>query len=124
LESGSVRVLADVHDSLAKRFMTSCWVAMAGYVASHRDVIRRFAGVMKESLVYCNAHHAETVDILAAYTGLDARTITRSTRRVFATTADPSELQPVVDAAVRYKVLAKGFRAAELVSPAVADIFR
>lgn len=124
LQAGGLRVLADVHDSIAKHFMTSCWFAMEPYVTTHRDAFRRFAGVMRETTAFANTHHAETVDLLAAFTGLDSATIARSTRRAFGSTLGPSDLQPLIDVGVKYKVIPKSFPAADLISPAVTDLLR
>jgi hypothetical protein len=44
-------------------------------------------------------------------------TISHMTRTEIGTTLDPRELQPVIDAAAKYKLIASAFPAREMIAP-------
>lgn len=123
LESGQVRVLSNPKEAIAKHFLNSAWFATAEYAAANPDVVGRFARVMREASAYANAHHAETVDLIANFTGLEPATVARSVRPIWAERLDPHDIQPIVDAAAKYKVIDHGFDAKELISPIALAAF-
>jgi NitT/TauT family transport system substrate-binding protein len=115
--SGSARILAKSYDALAKHFYASIFVATQDYVERNRDTMSRFARAMHESIVYTNAHLAETVDLVASYSGIPASVIANSKRATAGEYVDPRDVQPLIDAAVRYGLIPTGFRADDLISP-------
>lgn len=117
LESGKVRVLASPKDAIAKWFLNSAWFTTAEYASTHPDIVERFARVMREASQYANAHHADTVDLLAAYTGVPPSTVERSIRPVWGTALRPQDLQPVIATAFKYKQIDRVFKAEDLLSP-------
>ncbi len=118
LDSGRVRVLGKPFDGIARRFEIADWFALADYVTKNRDAVLRFAEAMREATLFCNAHHAETVELMATYAKIDPDIVSRSTRAIGAEYLDVRNIQPVIDAAVKYKVIDKAFDAKELISPA------
>jgi hypothetical protein len=66
---------------------------------------------VRQATLYTNAHHAETVPILAAYSHIDPAVIAKMNRLTNATAVVPQEIQPVIDAAVKYKVIDGTFSA-------------
>jgi NitT/TauT family transport system substrate-binding protein len=116
LESGRTRVLAAPHDAIAKRFTISGWFTTAQYIATNGDAVRRFARALRAAAIYANRHHAETVPLLAAFTGIEPQTIERSTREVFAETFEPRDFQPVIDAAASYHAIERRFDAREIIA--------
>jgi NitT/TauT family transport system substrate-binding protein len=117
INGGKNRVAATVFDGIANRFMISGWFASAAYVAQHRDVVDRFERVMQQAEAYANTHHAETLDLVVQFTGLDASTVAGMTRPTYPALLDPHDIQPLIDAEVKYKVIDKTFPATELISP-------
>ena len=68
--------------------------------------------MLAETARWANAHHAESAKILERYTKLASPP---GMRRVpFAETAEPEQIQPVIDAAAKYGVLKAPFPASEL----------
>lgn len=118
LTSGNVRLLAHAYDAIAKRFLSAVWFTSQSYAEAHPDVVERFARVMLEANAYTNAHFAETLPLIAAYSGIDPAAISHMTRSTAALYLDPRDVQPVIDAAVKYKVLDHRFPAQELFSAA------
>lgn len=103
LDSGRVTLLGKSYDAIGKRFATAAWFAAPEYIAKNVAVMDRFARAMREAIVHTNAHLAETVDLVASFTGIEARIVARSVR--------------AIDAAVKYKVIERGFDAQDLISP-------
>jgi len=116
LDGGRVRILARPQEALGRRFISSAWFATASYVAANLDIVSRFASVVREASGYANTHQAQTVDLSAAFTHVDRAIVERSARVTFAQALDPALIQPVVDAAVRYRVIERTFDARELIA--------
>lgn len=117
VNGGKNRVAATVFDGIANRFMISGWFASADYVAKHREIVERFERVMQQAEAYANTHHAETLDLVVQFTGLDAATVAGMTRPTYPAVLDPRDIQPLIDAEVKYRVIDKPFPASELISP-------
>jgi hypothetical protein len=76
--------------------------------------VRRFAGVMHDASMYSNANPHEMAKYLAPYFHQDAASLGRTDPALLGATLEAAELQPIVDAAQRYGLIAKGFPAGEL----------
>jgi hypothetical protein len=77
---------------------------------------------MKRAAVYANAHQDEMAPLVAGWSGVDVQTIQRGGRDTFATgDLDAREIQPVIDAALKYKAIGRRFDAAEIIAPAVRN---
>lgn len=116
LASGKYRVAGNVLDGIAPRLAYSAWFANLDYVKTNAAAVERFVRVLREASAYANRHHAETVGLLAKFSGLDPAVIARMSRTNYATSVDPRDIQPLIDAAARYKVIPAGFDARELLS--------
>lgn len=120
LASGKVRMFAKTYDAIAPRFYITTWMTRTGYASDNPDVCRRFAAAVREANAYANAHRTDTAALLAPFSGMQLDTIVHGGRDTFATTPiDAADIQPVVDAAVKYKVLAMRFDARDMIAPAV-----
>jgi NitT/TauT family transport system substrate-binding protein len=120
LASGKVRMFAKTYDAIAPRFYITTWMTRSSYANDNADVCRRFASAIREANAYANAHRPETTALLAPFSGMQLDTILHGGRDTFATAAiDAADIQPVVDAAVKYKILPSRFDAKEMIAPAV-----
>jgi NitT/TauT family transport system substrate-binding protein len=117
LDSGKVRVLAKSFDAIAPHFITTAWFASAGFVDTHRDAIVRFERVLRAATIYANAHQAEIIPVMAAFTKLDPATIARTMRFTHPTNLDPHLVQPMIDISARYHVIPERFDARDFISP-------
>lgn len=116
LDSGKARILALVYSSISNRFLESAWFANTSYVAAHKETVVKFARVVAQASAYTNAHHAQTVDLLAAWTGIDPQRVARVPRAVTGTTLQVRDLQPVIDLAAKYTLINKPFNADEIIA--------
>jgi NitT/TauT family transport system substrate-binding protein len=117
LEGGKVRNLAQIFDAIAPRFSNTGWFTTTDYAAKNRDIVERFARVMGEAAAYCNAHHADTVALVAENAKIDEKLVGRMARITFGDYLRPAEIQPLINVAAKYSVIAKPFDARALISP-------
>lgn len=117
LEGGKVRTLAQIFDAIAPRFENTAWFTTTDYANANRDVVQRFVRAMSESNAYCNAHHADTVALVAENAKIDEKVVARMARITFGDYLRPADLQPLINVAAKYGVIAKPFDARELISP-------
>ena len=117
LEDGKVRSLAQIFDAISPRFENTAWFTTTDYANANRDVVGRFVRAMAESNAYCNAHHADTVQLVADNAKLDPKLVARMARITFGDYLRPADLQPLINVTAKYGVIAKAFDARELISP-------
>jgi NitT/TauT family transport system substrate-binding protein len=117
MATGKYRALGKPIEQTFNGLMISAYVADAGWVAKNADVVKRFGQVMVRASEYAGNHHDQTVDIIADFSGIERATVARMTRAAYATTLDPSIVQPLIDAAARYGAIKQTFDASELISP-------
>ncbi len=92
----STKVLADVYTSVAKEFLISGWCATDRWADRNRDVVRRFADVMRETAVWANANHARSAEILSKYAKIDPKIVAAMTRARYAERLEP-QADPTVN---------------------------
>jgi NitT/TauT family transport system substrate-binding protein len=120
LDRGKVRVLAQIFNAIGPRFLNTAWFATTDYVNANRDVISRFARTLRDASAYCNAHHADTAPMVAAYMKLDTGLVARMARCTFPEELSVRDIQPLVEISVRYKLIAKPIDPQSLISPYAA----
>lgn len=113
LETGKIRTLGDPYDGIAKYFLIAGWFCTQSFASQNLAITRRFFEAMREAATYTNAHHAETVSLLADYSHIDPDVIRKMNRLTNATSLQASEIQPAIDAAAKYKFIDEAFSAKE-----------
>jgi NitT/TauT family transport system substrate-binding protein len=116
VHAGRTRVLDAVYNGIAKHFLVTVWYASEATIARNPELVRKFAGVIRDANAYCMAHPAETLPIIAAFEKIDPATLQGTVRAAYPATLDPRDIQPVIDIAAKYKTIDKPFPAAELVA--------
>jgi NitT/TauT family transport system substrate-binding protein len=116
LASGKARVIAKPYEAIGKRLEVAGYAAMRPFIEKNADVMTRFARAMRESQAYTNSHMAETVDIVAGYTGIAPDVVAHSVRMVDPEYLDVKNLQPLIDVLAKYGFLDAPFNAAEVIS--------
>jgi NitT/TauT family transport system substrate-binding protein len=116
LSTGKVRVLAHPQDAVAVRYEAAGYAVMAPAAEKRPDVMRAFAEAVHEAELYTNSHLAQTIPIVAEYTGLAPDVIEHSVRMTDPEYVEERNLQPVIDVLVRYGLLDRGFPAKDIVS--------
>lgn len=119
LSGKRARVLSYPLDAIGKYFLQAAYFCTTDFAAKNADTVARFARSIAEATAYTNAHPAETVDMVAAFTSVPAKEVASMTRATCGTKLDPAQIQPVVDVAVKYKLIPAGFDAREMIDPAL-----
>jgi NitT/TauT family transport system substrate-binding protein len=109
---GTVRVIGNNYDSIAKTFMITGWFATSDWLAKNPDTAKRYAAAMAETANWANANHDRAAEILFKYTKID----TRKSHVRFADRLSAAIVQPVLDAGAQYKMLDKSVTLADLIS--------
>lgn len=117
LGSGKYRVLGKPLDAIAPRFLLSCYVATADYVAKDPAVISAFREALSEAARYTNAHQAATIDLVAAFSGQNAALLGSGVRSITAATVTLADLQLPLDFAYKNGLLEKTFDVTGLLAP-------
>jgi NitT/TauT family transport system substrate-binding protein len=118
MASGKTRFVANIHSAIAPRYLLGLWFTTTGWVERNRSAAERFARVIADAVAYVNGHVAETVDDLVAATGLDRSLVLQMKRSTQIPNVVASDIQPVIDAAVRYKMFEPRYPAGEVISEA------
>jgi NitT/TauT family transport system substrate-binding protein len=118
MAGGEVRVLTDAYSSISKSFLGLGWVTTKAYADEHPDVVARFSRAIRDAAIYVNAHHEETVQMMADLAKVDPSMIRGTTRVTFAPYLTAAMVQPVIDVSAKYHVIDKAFSASQLISPA------
>jgi NitT/TauT family transport system substrate-binding protein len=113
-DRATARVLGNPLDGLNARFMIVGWLATDSWLAAHPDVAAKFAGAIAKAAVWANSHEKESAAILVANSKLDPATAATMARAVYGTQLEPSLIQPVIDAAVKYGIIDKPIAASDL----------
>jgi NitT/TauT family transport system substrate-binding protein len=116
LAGGNARALANPNAAIAKKFMQAMFAVMAPAAAAKADAMARFAQAMHEASAYTNSHLAETVDLVAGYSGIAPDVVARSARFIDATSVDPALIQPVIEVLVKYGITSPTFPAGQIIS--------
>ena len=116
LSSGKIRVLANPYEAVGGTVMTAGFAAMGPAIAKNPDVMARFAKAMYESSRYTNTHLAQTVDLVAAYSGATVDVVAHSTRFIDASYLEAKNLQPLIDLCAKYGLIDHDFPAQEVIS--------
>jgi len=115
LNSGKVRLLGYPYDALAKRFASAVLFANISWTNDHPDLIATFLRATQEAAAYIAAHDSEATALVAEFGGIDPATLTNIRHSERGIPIRPSDLQPVIDAAAKYKVIPKTFPAATMI---------
>ncbi len=119
LQSGKVQVIGHAQDAIAKHFIVTGYYCAADWAAKNADVLARFRKGLYEGASYANANRAEMIPVLAKYSGVEAKVIASMTPTTVGVAGqlDPHMIQPIIDAAVKYKVIPAPFPAKDLIDP-------
>ena len=119
IASGRTKLIGRPNGSIAPRFLITCYCSTQTFVDKNRAAIRRLADVLGRSATYTNAHHAEVLAQIAPFWDVDPAVVSAMAVTVGATRLDPREIQPLLDAALRYGVISAPITATSMIAPGV-----
>jgi NitT/TauT family transport system substrate-binding protein len=112
----TVKHLSVPFDSVAPSFYIGCWYAQRDWLTKNADTAKRFASAIYAAGGWANTHRSDSAVIEANYVKLDAARLATMPRNTFAQGLDPKLMQPVLDLALRYKMLATPLLAANIIA--------
>jgi NitT/TauT family transport system substrate-binding protein len=101
--------------ALSPAFLLSGWVTTRDWATKNPDALARFVASIREIAAWANKNPQASAPILAKYTKLDIGVIARMHRGQFAERFEPGYVQPVIDAAAKYGVIASAFPASAII---------
>lgn len=113
LQTGSIRNLGDPIGAIGRHHTDSVWFMTTDYVKKNPDVVNRFMRTIREAAIYVNAHPAETAPLLIQFAKMTPSRL--KYRTIEGTRLDPANLQPLIDAAYRYKFIPQRIDARDLI---------
>jgi NitT/TauT family transport system substrate-binding protein len=114
MATGKVRVVGAPMGALGKQYSGVVLYADATWLARHHDAVIKFNRAVRDASAYVAAHEDETKPLIAQFTGYDAVTLQNLHPTGRALTLDPPDLQPIIDAAVKCKLIPKAFPARDM----------
>jgi len=115
LAAGKFRIIGYPVDAIAKHFTGGLLLANVSWVEGHRNVIDRFLHVAADASKYVGSHENDMAPLLAEYMNVDPGSITKTRHAVRGVAIVPADLQPVIDALVKFKTIPKPFPAEEMI---------
>ena len=109
--AAGLRVLADPYVAIAPRFLGTLWVATPAWANGNKAAAHAFAKSVVEGTQWSLANQGRAVELLSDWTNMKVDKL----RQPMATTLDPAMLQPLLDAAFKYKLLPRPLVAADLI---------
>lgn len=116
IASGKARALT-VFDALAPTFVLAAWFTTRDYSGRNPEIVRAWGRVFAQAAAYTNAHSSETAPMMAEFTGIPLDVIEHSVRSISGIVLRIAQIQPVLDAAVRYGQLKRAFPVREMFDP-------
>ncbi len=114
------RVLANNFQSVGNTWQLNVWYTSPDWLAKNPALARKFAQAIREAAVWANnpANHAKSGEILNKYTPFPPELLPKMNRATYGETLDPKTMQPILDAALKYKALQTAILPQSLISSA------
>jgi NitT/TauT family transport system substrate-binding protein len=109
------RVLGGVYGSMPGPILVFGFFATDAWLGANPDLAVKFAGAIHKAALWANSHPKDSAAMLVALSKLDPSVAATMQRAQYATSLDPAIIQPVLDNAVRYGMLAKPMLASDLI---------
>ena len=121
LDTGHMKT-AELYKEFSNGAILTAWSVTRDYSTKNPDIVRNFARAWRESATYTNAHHSETVQMMAAFTAIPVDVIAKIPRATAAPTFVPSQLQTMIDDCAKYGALKASFPATDIIDPNVVRL--
>jgi NitT/TauT family transport system substrate-binding protein len=106
----SVRVIGNATEGVAKQYVGNGWFANTDWLAKNVETVHKFQTAMTEAADWANANPDKAAVILSKVTKIQEPRI----RARFARELDPPAMQPLLDAAYKYKMFPRPVNATEI----------
>ncbi len=111
-----IRVFGKPYDAVANRFLISQWITTRSWLANNAAGAKRLTAAIYDTARWANTHHDASLPILVKYLKVDPDQMRGIRRADYSTVLTPQLVQPVIDVAVKYKLVPKPIDAAALIT--------
>lgn len=118
LDTGRVRLIP-IYNTFGKSFSFSIFFTTKDYADKHAAVIRTFTRVLADAARYTNTHRAELAPMLSEFSGIPLKVLLDMPWVTNGTGVDEKGIQMLIDTAAKYKFIAHGFPATDIIDPDV-----
>lgn len=115
MASGKVRAVCAAYDAVAPFFVLSGWFTTTEFADKHPDAIHKFVSVMYAAAKYANRHQSETAPMMSDMTKVPMSIYQTMPRVGAATSTNPRDWQPLIDASAKYGVISRSFPAKDFI---------
>jgi NitT/TauT family transport system substrate-binding protein len=113
--SGKVRILAYPYGALGSYFSDAVIFGDSKWVAANPALISRFLRASAEASAYVKSHEPEAARVMADWAHVDASSFANVRHAARGIALKASDLQPVIDAAAKYKVISTAMSAQTMI---------
>lgn len=115
MATGKVRVLGYPYEAIGQHFSTALIITRKDWVGAHRDDIGRFLRATQDAVSYLAVHPEISTQVTAEFGGLDPATMPQIRHATLGVPLSPTDIQPVIDVAAKYKLIPRTFPASEII---------
>jgi len=101
IDSGKVRILGKAYDAISKRFFAAGWFSTESWAAKNPEIVRKFTAAINAASTWAVRNPEQAALVLQKYMKV---TFSRA-HEYHARALDPALIQPLLDAALKYKFL-------------------
>ncbi len=109
------RSVGKPYDQIAVSYLDAAWFTTIPYATAHRDAIAKFAAALNRGQQYYDTHYEELIPLISDFTKLPPDTLRKLMPELIPATLSPALIQPVIEAATRYRAISNSFPAKELI---------
>jgi hypothetical protein len=100
--------------------MVTGWFTSVPWADEHRAAVLTFAGILNRMSRYTNVHYKELIPMISRFTKIPADTLAKINFPVTPPSLGAAPIQPVIDAAAKYREIPATFPAKDLVYTGVS----
>ena len=118
---GQARLFAKIYDSVGPKLQLSAWFSTSDWVRRNAQTAKQFAAAMRDAAVWANdpRNHPRSALILQKEDAVPDDVLQTMMRASYATAFDVTLMQPLIDAAAKYKLIPATMRARDLIDPSM-----
>jgi NitT/TauT family transport system substrate-binding protein len=116
LEKAATRVLAHPWGDVIPRFLIGGWFASGKWIHKNKEAVQAFVRAINRGIDAVQADPAGARNVMAKWSGLSAELAGRIGFPVFEAGLSEQDLQVTVDLTHKYKLIARPFKAREVIS--------
>jgi NitT/TauT family transport system substrate-binding protein len=101
--------------ALAPKFMIVAWFAYGPWAQTHRETVAAYVSVVNRAAAYANAHARDLIPMISGFSHIPEDVLATMQIVQIASSLDPALLQPIINAAAKYKVIPQAFPAKDII---------